>query len=188
MQAFNGRRFTMKTRVPFRLIVGLFLLCASALLVGCTIDDPSANAPPPSTVYLLRHAEKATDPPGDPPLTARGSARARALAEQLADVPVTVIYATQYKRTQQTVEPLAAAKGLKLTIRDAQAVDELVLEIEALRPGNVIVICAHSNTIPSIAAGLRVTPAISLRSKDYGDLFVIPLGKERKLKRRRFGP
>src|SRR5690242_8447292 len=67
-----------------------------------------------TTIILVRHAEKNTDPAvKDPELTPAGTARAQALAQMLMKSGVTAIYTTPYARTRSTAAPLATA--LKLT-------------------------------------------------------------------------
>jgi len=60
-----------------------------------------------TTVILVRHAEKSSDGSKDPELTDAGNARAIALAKLLKEVKVDAIYSTGFKRTQNTVAPLA---------------------------------------------------------------------------------
>ena len=52
------------------------------------------NAAPVTTVILVRHAEKATEPAKDPPLTAEGQARAKALARILGNSGISAIFTT----------------------------------------------------------------------------------------------
>lgn len=63
------------------------------------------------SIIVVRHAEKAVAE-SDPPLSEKGQRRARALAEMLSKVQLSAIYSTPYKRTAQTVEPLAEQLGL----------------------------------------------------------------------------
>ncbi|MGE3181178.1 MAG: histidine phosphatase family protein [Phycisphaerae bacterium] len=62
------------------------------------------------TVYLVRHAEKANEKEPDPVLSEQGAKRAAALSQVLRDVPVSSIFCTPYKRSQETAKPLADAK------------------------------------------------------------------------------
>jgi broad specificity phosphatase PhoE len=71
-------------------------LLASALLSTATAQ---------STIFVVRHAEKA-DATKDPDLSEAGRARAEALAKALRDAKIAAIYATEFKRTQQTAAPL----------------------------------------------------------------------------------
>src|SRR5690554_7862592 len=101
------------------------LLFLPLLLVGlaaCALHpsgSPDAAAPRASqelqtTFIVVRHAEKASDHPDDPALDADGQARAVALAQALAEVPVSAVYATPTRRTRQTAAPLAAEKALEV--------------------------------------------------------------------------
>src|SRR5437763_10652388 len=87
----------------------LLLLCASGAGVAQTGPiTPTAGA---TTIVLVRHAEKSTDDPKAPSISPIGEVRAKALAALLSDAAITDIYATQYKRTRQTAEALATARG-----------------------------------------------------------------------------
>jgi len=68
-----------------------------------------------TTFILVRHAEKDTVK-GDPNLTEEGHARAQDLARFLSDTPVTQVYSSDYKRTRQTAQPTAKAKGLEVKL------------------------------------------------------------------------
>ncbi len=61
----------------------------------------------PITVILLRHAERASTPANDPPLTPAGEARARDLAGAVGTARVSAIFTTQFRRSVQTAQPLA---------------------------------------------------------------------------------
>ena len=100
---------------------------------------------------LVRHAEKATDEPGDPPLSEQGVRRAEALAKLLSAAGVTHLFASQYRRTRQTLAPLASALGLEVREIDANEVDQQVAAIRRLPAGSVAVVAGHANTIPELA-------------------------------------
>ncbi|MFY0534577.1 histidine phosphatase family protein [Nannocystis pusilla] len=69
----------------------------------------------------MRHGEKAADDPSDPSLSPAGEARAKALAELLGHAGVTHLFASEYRRTQATLRPLADAAGLQITVLPAAA-------------------------------------------------------------------
>jgi broad specificity phosphatase PhoE len=75
--------------------------------------------------YLIRHGEKAspdkvlaTRAPGVP-LTSRGREQAEAIARFLADRPLHHIASSPMERAQQTAEPLARLKGIRVEVDPA---------------------------------------------------------------------
>lgn len=150
-----------------------------ALALVALLALPAACRGPLSTVYLVRHAEKAPDPgDGDPDLDAQGEARAHALADTLADVPLDALYCTDLERTRQTLAPLAAARGLEPKVLPAKDVAALVARLKAAPAGSVSLVAGHSNTLPEILAALGAD-APEVQHEDYDDLFVLVLGGER---------
>lgn len=80
------------------------------------------------------------------PLDARGEEQARELVARLEELPIEEIQTSPYRRCVQTVEPLAAARGLELVLRpelgeERQATDGLVL-VRGLADRDVVV-CGH---------------------------------------------
>jgi broad specificity phosphatase PhoE len=71
-----------------------------------------------TTVYLARHGEsdwnveRRWQGHADRPLTERGRAQARELAERLADVPLDAVYASDLRRAWETAEAVGSAQGL----------------------------------------------------------------------------
>ena len=124
----------------------------------------------------MRHAEKAADAeaPRDPPLSAAGAARARALAERVSAVPLVAVYATPWRRTRETATPAANAHGLAVRTEDPP--EDAVTHAHALRArhrdGTVLVV-GHSNTVPPLVAALCGCAVPALGDADYGDLFVV---------------
>jgi broad specificity phosphatase PhoE len=144
------------------LVVGLLLTVATAV---------SAQ----TTVFLVRHAERADGGRGpagsDPELSTAGLARADALAAMLKDAGITAIFATEFKRTQQTAAPLAKALGVTVTIVAAKDVAGLVDRI-GTSAGNVLVV-GHSNTVPDVIRALGVTTPVEIADPEYDNLFVV---------------
>jgi 2,3-bisphosphoglycerate-dependent phosphoglycerate mutase len=63
--------------------------------------------PATTTVYLVRHAHSDWQPNETRPLSAGGGSSARALADQLAHIPIAAIYSSPARRALETIEPLA---------------------------------------------------------------------------------
>jgi 2,3-bisphosphoglycerate-dependent phosphoglycerate mutase len=146
-----------------------FVLCC--FLVGLALSS-SLSQP---TVFILRHAEKADDSQ-DAELSEAGRARAEALANMLKDSKISVIYATEFKRTQQTAAPLSKALGLTITSLPAANQAALVVQLRT-STGNSLVV-GHGNTIPEIIKALGISEPVSISETDYDNLFVIVLGEK----------
>lgn len=170
-----------------------FLAVLLAAFVGCAPSVP--EAPPPTTVYLVRHAEKAAAPADDPPLTTEGAARAAALADELADAEIRAVYSSQYRRARDTVGPLAERLGLEVTELPITGPDvAATLRAQARRiatenSGAAALVAGHSNTVPVMVAELTGEPMAELDESAYGDLFVVVITSDgtARLNRRRFG-
>ncbi len=140
-------------------------------LLGLCIISPVALADP--EIFIVRHAEKAEagGPNKDPELSDAGRNRAESLARMLRDAGVTAVYATEFKRTQQTAELVARAASVKVTVMPAQETEALVSNLREAK-GNALVV-AHSNTIPAIIKALGVDSPVSVGETDYDNVFVV---------------
>jgi len=100
-----------------------------------------------TTFILVRHGERSDEAGNDPDLSEEGKARATRLAEMLSKTSIQAIYSTSYKRTRNTVMPLAKAKGLEILPYETlkgEALDKMLKD----HAGGTIVVSGHSNTIP----------------------------------------
>ena len=139
-----------------------------------------------NTVFLVRHAERADSVPGakpmmasDPDLSEAGRARAASLATILKDAGITGIYTTEFKRTQQTAEPLAKALGLTPTVVKSTDAAALANDLKSSK-GNVLVV-GHSNTIPEIVKSLGMTSPVTIADDEFDNLFILTTGGAPKL-------
>jgi broad specificity phosphatase PhoE len=153
---------------------------ALTLLLACSIGVPATLAQSaPLTVFVVRHAEKGPEVP-DPSLSDAGRRRATELARVLSDSRVTALFATEFKRTQETLAPLAAATGVAPTHLLARDMDALIEQIRALPPGSRAVVASHSNLIHVIVARLTGVMLPELTDLDYDRLVVATItGKEK---------
>lgn len=151
------------------------LLALLTLVLPVPVTVASAQAPAaPVTVFVVRHAEKGPETP-DPSLNAEGGKRAEALARVLGEARISATFASEFKRTQETMAPLASAFGLTTRVIPAAALDSLVRQIRALPPGSRAVVASHSNLVHLIVerlSGAKLTP---LADTDYDRLVVVTL-------------
>lgn len=137
-------------------------------------------APQPTTILLVRHAEKASAEGGmtaDPPLTAAGAERAKELARVLAGTKLAAVYTTPYKRTRDTAIPVAAAHGLapiEIAAGNSYARD-LVSRITFDHSGETVLVVGHSNTTPEVLRQLGIAEPPNIADSQYDDLFIVTL-------------
>ncbi len=155
-------------RKPVALWGALAVLVVLQAAAETPAPEPSFQ---PITVILTRHAEKVADAGDDPPLAAAGERRAGRLADLLEKSGVTALYATDTRRTQQTLAPLAARLELPVGIigaKDAAAMARAVLS----HPAGVVVIAGHSNTLGPILEALGAAAIEPIADGDYDNLFM----------------
>ncbi len=145
---------------------GFYFLLLSAFLSTATAQ---------STILIVRHAEKA-DATKDPDLSEAGRARSEGLAKTLRDANITAIYATEFKRTQQTAAPLAKALGITVTILPAKDNAALIAKLRA-STGNTLVV-GHGDTVPDLIKALGISDPINIAENDYDNLFAVVLDQK----------
>ena len=109
----------------------------------------------------------------DPDLSPAGLARAHELVRIFGDTGITAIYATQYKRTQLTVKPLAEKLGIPVTKIDATKTSELVKHICVQGTGQVILIAGHNNSVPEIIAALGGPQLPIIPEEEFDNLYIL---------------
>jgi 2,3-bisphosphoglycerate-dependent phosphoglycerate mutase len=144
----------MKLINPLRLFLSLAMLFA----LGYTADAQDKQV---TTFILVRHAEKVADGSKDPELSEIGKARALRLANMLKKQSIAAIYSTNYKRTMNTVKPLADQLGQTI-LQYEPFKDEEIVKMVNEHKGKIVLIVGHSNNIPWIANTL-------LGKKEFGD-------------------
>jgi len=131
---------------------------------------------PVTTVILVRHAEKNIEPNNpDPDLSPAGQARAAELARVLGSTPINAIYVTNFKRTQQTVKPLADKLGLVPSVIDAKLTTDLVNRIVTANRGQTVLVSGHSNTVPGIVNALGGGSSPDIPDNEYDNMFVVTI-------------
>jgi len=152
-------------------------LALSLALGGCATRPAEPQAP--LTYVIVRHAEKGADDPRDPSLTDAGRARAERLAAMLAGAPLRAVYATEYRRTQQTGEPSARAHGLAIVRYDAkQAAAEFAATLRRDHRDGTVLVVGHSNTAPAIAAALCACEVAPMPETEFDRRMFVRIGPQ----------
>lgn len=122
------------------------------------------------TIILFRHAEK-LDSSRDPDLSPVGVERSNTLFHMLKDLEITAIYSTSYKRTMQTVQPLADSLELPVNPydpRDLAGFAEILKETTG-----VVLVSGHSNTTPTLTSLILGSEVSKINEDEYDNLFII---------------
>jgi broad specificity phosphatase PhoE len=143
---------------------------------AATQDNPTT----PMTVILVRHAEKAVVPPEnkDPDISMEGEKRAAELAKMFGDAGIGAIFVSQYKRTRQTVKPLADKLGITATPVEAQKTPELIKQIRAQKAGQVVFVAGHNNTVPEVIAALGGPKLPIIPETQYDNLYILTVNSD----------
>jgi phosphohistidine phosphatase SixA len=129
---------------------------------------------PLTTIILVRHAEKNIEPDNsDPDLSPAGQARAQELVRMFGDAGIGAIYATQYKRTQQTVKPLADKIGIRITQVNSKNTAELIRQVRSQHAGQVIFVAGHNNSVPEIITALGGPQLPIIPETEFDNLYVV---------------
>lgn len=125
-----------------------------------------------STIYIVRHAEKADASP-DTELSEAGHARALALRDTLHMADLDGIYASQFKRTLQTVQPTATEKNVEVIRYNTTASDSLIVAL-AKKQNRKMLVAGHSNSVPAMLRKLGLNPSMqTIPENDFDNLFIV---------------
>lgn len=133
-----------------------------------------------TTVIFVRHAEKAAAPADDPGLSPAGQRRVAELTRQMVDADVLAgvdaIYSTPFRRTQETVKPLAEALGLPIHNYDPNDNEAVLERILKNHKGKIILVVGHSNTIPGLIADLGAHKGVpEIAENEYDNIYIISI-------------
>ncbi len=149
---------------PSRVLASLILFCALACY-------------PTTTIVLVRHAER---PPGtDPDLLPDGQLRAGDLSRALERANVKAIFHTNFKRTKQTAESLAAKVAVSMTEvayagsgQEPAHVADLIQRMNAFG-GRTVLYVGHTTTVPAVIAALGITPAPTIPETVFNRFYIV---------------
>ena len=179
---FTRRR---SSRAAFLFLLASLVVCAGRIAEATGEPQrPADGEAKVTTVFLVRHAEKADGPGQDPPLSEAGKLRAEALARLLQSAGVKGIYTSQFQRTRQTAEPLAKRLGVTaspvpLSVKPSnprevtdESIRELTKKVEA-HAGEAVLIVGHTNSVPEVIRMLGGDAVPKIDESRFDDLFVV---------------
>jgi broad specificity phosphatase PhoE len=134
-----------------------------------------------TTVIFTRYADRDAAQGGDNPgLSPAGQARAEELARVLADVDVVAgvdaIFATQYRYTQETVDPLAHRLHLPVQVVDVNDVNGLLDRILKDYKGKVVLVVTHTEPLPVLIRELHGSKKLpDMGENEYDNLYIVSI-------------
>ena len=135
-----------------------------------------------TTIIFVRHAERTLEPADDPGLNQAGVTRVAELTRQLVDADVVAgagidaIYSSPYRRTLETVLPLATKLGLEINRYDPNDNEAVLAEILKLHKGKIILVVGHSNTVPTLIADLGASKNVpAIGHSEYDNIYIVSI-------------
>jgi broad specificity phosphatase PhoE len=160
----------MKIIVSF--LLGFFLIT----LTGTTLFAQDKEM----TFILLRHAEKDVSVGADktdPGLSPEGRQRAERLAEEIKKYKPGAVYASNFKRTKLTGEPVAGKRKLQIQIYDHKNLNALLDQLMTSKAKTVVVV-GHNTTTPALANLLiKQEKYKALDESEYNKIWIIKIKK-----------
>ena len=129
-----------------------------------------------TVVFVVRHAETATGADADPDLSVDGRERAARLARMLAQAQpvrgIDAIFASEFRRTHQTLTPLSETLALPVHVVPSAAWSELPRRILREHKGEYVLVSGSSNTVPELIEALS-DEKVTLREDEYDAMFIV---------------
>ena len=165
LDKLRRRPFFFPLVVPVLVFLGLVVAAA-------WLFDARAT----TVVFVVRHAETETSADPDPGLGVDGRERAARLAKMLSQArPVRgldAIFASELRRTQQTVAPVSEQLALPVNVIPSGAWSELAGKIKREHRGEYVLAAGHSNTVPVMVEALS-GEKVSVREDEYDAMFIV---------------
>lgn len=160
-------------RRPFFFPLVLPLLVFVALVAAAVwVFDARAT----TVIFIVRHAETEPGSDPDPGLSVDGRERAARLARMLAQAqPVRgldAIFASEYRRTHQTVTPLSETLALPVNLVPTATWDDLASRITRDHRGEYVLVAGNLNSVPQLVEALT-GQRVALREDEYDSMFIV---------------
>ena len=160
------------------LVVSIIRPLACTLLSMLMLAVVSVTSFAQKAIILVRHAEQTPVGgmmDGDPPLNQMGIQRAAALTSHLKQTGITAIYTSQYARARETAEPTASELGIQAQVFPKDDLEGLVQRLNEKHAQDIVLVVAHSDTIPMLLRSWGHTHPVEVGKADFGSLwFVVP--------------
>ena len=150
------------------------LIPISIYLVVCLLLAWFFESQATTTIIFVRNADidVTTAANGDPSLSPLGLRRSELLADALADIDVVAgvdaIYASEFRRTQQTAAPIARRLDLDVRITDPYQVESFMADVLDEHKGEIVLVVTHGDILAPLVEELHGSKNIPAMD-DIGD-------------------
>jgi phosphohistidine phosphatase SixA len=162
----------MRRRPFFFPLVLPVLMFIAVVLAAAWLFDARAT----TVVFVVRHAETEPSADADPDLSLDGRERAARLAKMLAQAQpvrgIDAIFASEFRRTQQTVSPLSESLALPVNVVPSAASSDLPKRITREHRGEYVLVSGSTTTIPSLIEALS-GEKVTIRDDEYDAMFIV---------------
>ena len=161
----------MRRRPFFFPLILPVLLFIAVVAAGVWLFDARAT----TVVFVLRHAEAEPGNDPDPGLSLEGRERAARLAKMLSQAQpvrgVDAIFASEFRRAQQTVTPLSETLALPVNVAPSATWGELARRITREHRGEFVVAVGSAATVPQLVRVLT-DAEVNVRDDEYDVVFI----------------
>lgn len=133
-----------------------------------------------TTVIFVRYAETSAPAHQNPGLSPAGQLRARELARVLEQINVVAgvdaIFATQYRSTQETAEPLAEALQIPVQVVDSKNIAGLTDVILNAYKGKIVLVITGPEDLPLLIRRLHGSKHLApIGEREYDNLYLLSI-------------
>lgn len=116
----------------------------------------------------------------NPGLSAAGQQRARELGRVVGDIDVVAgvdaIFATQYRSTQETVEPLAESLQVPVQVVDSEKIDGLTQMILKSYKGKIVLVVTDSTALPMLIREFQGSKRLAaIEEREHDNLYIVSI-------------
>ena len=161
----------------------MYVSALTGALIGSARPTHASAQTGPTSVILVRHAEKAVVAGDDPPISDIGHERARALAAALVASPPSTIIVSSRIRTAETAADVAKVVGVtpQVISLDGGGAAHIAAVAAAVRQAHgVVLVVGHSNTVPAVIKALGGPTLPDICDSTYSHLFVLTPSRDGK--------
>jgi broad specificity phosphatase PhoE len=158
-----------------RRIIASVVFLAIALSLSWFFESQATT-----TVIFARYADLMSGDDANPGLSAAGRRRADELARVLADVDVVAgvdaIFATEYRKSQETAEPLAKKLQLPVQVVEASNIRGLADMILQQYKGKIVLVITDSEALPQLIRRFHGSKKLPPMAEDEHDnLYIVSI-------------